>query len=336
MRYIRGKLSYIILGIIIIIGLIISIVILNNRDVNDMSISFNVSGNMQNLGCLSIYVDEVGTGYEYSFDNGRTWQSSNYGAIYQNGKTTIYVRDNMERIIFKKEININSFDNDAPIIKTDFDMKISKNSEANLLKGVSATLNGNGILDKVKTTIIEENDNEILVSYFVQNDDKKCYLIRNMKIDSSIKDEQIIIKPLSSTKWTWPTNSNYSITRGYGSGHSGIDIYGTGRSSPIYAARGGEVVDITSNSSSGYYIILKHDNGYYTRYAHLQNTDGNDKLGKTSSATKYISIGQTVKAHDIIGEIGCSGTCTGAHLHFEIWEGEPFKGKSYNPLKFFK
>ena len=140
--------------------------------------------------------------------------------------------------------------------------------------------------------------------------------------------------------WTWPTNFPYKISSRYGWRwgrlHSGVDIYGTGRGSPIYAARDGVVTNITSNSSSGYFVIIKHDNGYYTRYAHMQNVNGNDRLGGIGSATKYITIGQRVKAHDLIGEMGSSGGSTGVHLHFAIWYGFPYRGgTALNAMQFY-
>ena len=123
--------------------------------------------------------------------------------------------------------------------------------------------------------------------------------------------------------WVWPTDSPYQISNGYGGSkdnfHDGVDIYGPKRGSSVYAARSGVVAEIGSNSTSGYYVTIKHDDGYYTRYAHLQNTSGNDKLGLLNSATKYITVGGRVNAHQIIGEIGNSGHSTGVHLHFEIW-----------------
>ena len=140
-------------------------------------------------------------------------------------------------------------------------------------------------------------------------------------------------------EWLWPTNRPYSISSPYGwrwgRFHSGVDIFVGGRGSPVYSARAGEVVSITSNSSSGFYVVIKHDNGYYTRYAHMQNTKGNDSLRGTSSATKYIQVGQRVSAHQVIGEVGSSGSSTGPHLHFEIWYGVPFQGQSYNPMSFY-
>ena len=140
-------------------------------------------------------------------------------------------------------------------------------------------------------------------------------------------------------EWLWPTNRPYSISSHYGwrwgRMHSGVDIYVGGRGSPIYSARAGVVTSITSDGSSGFYVIIKHDNGYYTRYAHMQNTRGNDSLSGTSSATKYIKQGQRVAAHQVIGEVGSSGGSTGPHLHFEIWNGVPYRSQSFNPLTFY-
>lgn len=140
-------------------------------------------------------------------------------------------------------------------------------------------------------------------------------------------------------EWLWPTNFPYMISSRFGwrwgKMHRGIDICGPGRGSPIYAARGGVVVDIKSDGSSGYYVTIQHDNGFYTRYAHLQNTNGNDRLGLTNSATKYVYVGKRVNAHDVIGEMGSSGGSTGVHLHFEIWDGPPFVAQCFNPLLYY-
>ena len=187
---------------------------------------------------------------------------------------------------------------------------------------------------------MEERNNELLVSYVVHSDVKRCYIVRKIGVEKGGTIKGIIGYKQSSNKWEWPTKSGYYISSNYGwrnkKFHSGVDIAGLKRGSPIYAARSGVVTQVTSNSSSGYYVVIKHDNGYYTRYAHMQNTSGNDKLGKSSSANKYVFVGLRVSAKDIIGEIGSSGNSTGPHLHFEIWNGKPFVSKSFNPLNFYK
>ena len=170
----------------------------------------------------------------------------------------------------------------------------------------------------------------------------KAYIVSSEEIKPAVN--KIVIKggkqaPRGDGEWTWPTNFPYSISSRYGWRwgrlHAGVDIIGTGRGSPIYAARAGVVTSISSGASSGFFVIIKHDNGYYTRYAHMQNTAGNDKLSGTHSATKYIHEGQWVSAHQVIGEMGSSGSSTGTHLHFEIWNGIPYQAQSFNPLLFY-
>ena len=171
---------------------------------------------------------------------------------------------------------------------------------------------------------------------------KYYYKIRSYEYDSEY-DYTIYSSYVSFEytvrEWFWPTKTSYSISSPYGyrSGrlHSGVDLYVGGRGVPIYAARDGIITEITSNSSSGFYVIIKHDNGYYTRYAHMQNTGGNDNLTGISSATKYIEVGQRVSAREQIGEVGSSGNSTGPHLHFEIWDGVPFQAESYDPMLFY-
>ena len=82
-------------------------------------------------------------------------------------------------------------------------------------------------------------------------------------------------------------------------------------------------------------VTIKHDNGYYTQYGHMQNVKGNDRKGYEGSATKYIKVGDRVRAHQVIGEMGSSGSSTGVHLHFEIWDGPPYQATYFNPLLFY-
>lgn len=183
------------------------------------------------------------------------------------------------------------------------------------------------------TQKVKMMNGEIINAYIVSSEELKPVVNR------------VVVKggkqtPRGDGEWSWPTNFPYTITSRYGYRwgklHAGIDIYVGGRGSPIYAARAGVVTDISSNGASGFYVTIKHDNGYYTRYAHMQNTAGNDSLRGTSSATKYISVGQRVSAHQVIGEIGSSGGSTGPHCHFEIWNGPPWGGgQTFNPLLFY-
>ncbi len=109
------------------------------------------------------------------------------------------------------------------------------------------------------------------------------------------------------TRWSWPTLSGLVIS-GYGwrwgRMHSGIDIadhVGT----PVLAAADGQVKRASwHHNGYGYLVELTHPDGSLTRYAH------NSRI--------LVKPGQAVRRGQVISEIGCTGICTGPHLHFEI------------------
>lgn len=127
--------------------------------------------------------------------------------------------------------------------------------------------------------------------------------------------------------WSWPTKTPYSISSpfGYrwGALHDGIDIYGPGYGSPIYAANNGVVQTVGTKWDNGNYIVINHNNGYYTMYAHL--------------ASFYVQQGQVVNAGQLIGGMGQTGWATGTHLHFGVFQGGyPYAGGyAINPLLLF-
>ena len=126
--------------------------------------------------------------------------------------------------------------------------------------------------------------------------------------------------------WAWPTRTPYVITSNFGwrwgTLHDGMDISGTGLGSPIYAANDGVVVVAGYTSINGNYIIINHNNGYYTLYAHMQRL--------ISKKGDIVSIGQQ------IGTMGSTGFSTGPHLHFAVWKGYPYRGGvALNPLSIY-
>ncbi len=119
----------------------------------------------------------------------------------------------------------------------------------------------------------------------------------------------------STASWGWPTNSGYTFSSYYGyrlavfgegNFHSGIDIAGTGYGSNVYAANNGVIETMKYTYSYGNYIIINHNNGFYTVYAHMSGFGPN------------LSVGSTVSRGQVIGYVGSSGWATGPHLHYEI------------------
>lgn len=85
--------------------------------------------------------------------------------------------------------------------------------------------------------------------------------------------------------------------------HNGID-YGIPSGTLLHAPADGKITKSWYDGNGGNQILIKHDNGLTTGYAHL------NKAIKTT--------GQTVKAGEIFAESGNTGRSTGAHLHFTL------------------
>jgi murein DD-endopeptidase MepM/ murein hydrolase activator NlpD len=108
--------------------------------------------------------------------------------------------------------------------------------------------------------------------------------------------------PSGSGKFAWPAQGY--LSQRFWSGHGGIDIANrTGV--PILAADTGYVVQAGRDTwGYGNQVLVDHGNGYYTRYAHLQKI--------------HVKAGDSVSKNQQIGTMGCTGRCTGPHLHFEV------------------
>lgn len=100
--------------------------------------------------------------------------------------------------------------------------------------------------------------------------------------------------------------------------HRGIDIAAE-RGTPIYAAASGTVRIRTYSSSYGYYIVIDHDNGYSTLYAHA------------TALSDSVRVGSNVVRGQVIAWVGSTGFSTGPHLHWEVSRS----GTLINPLNFF-
>jgi len=113
----------------------------------------------------------------------------------------------------------------------------------------------------------------------------------------------------------WPVNGTmwWGFGPRWGSFHKGLDI-GAGYGTPVVAAASGQVVLATSGGGYGNYVIVRHGDGLETLYAHLSEI--------------YVSLGQYVGQGEILGAVGCTGWCTGNHLHFEVYAG----GAPVNPV----
>lgn len=142
-----------------------------------------------------------------------------------------------------------------------------------------------------------------------------------------IKGSKVIPNVGNVGVWSWPTARPYCITSQYGwrwgKLHEGLDISCSGCGSPIYAANNGTVEIATYTWPNGNYVIINHNNGYYSLYAHMSSI--------------LVKKGQVVQMGDKIGTMGETGYATGCHLHFSISRGYPYRGdyQFYNPGSFY-
>ena len=125
--------------------------------------------------------------------------------------------------------------------------------------------------------------------------------------------------PVSEEGFIWPLAGPVTSPYGprWGRMHTGIDIDGvTGE--PVVASAEGKVVLAANYSGYGNAVMVDHGNGFTTLYGHLSSID--------------VDAGDEVQQGQVVGGVGCTGSCTGDHLHFEIRiDGTPLDPLPYLP-----
>lgn len=117
--------------------------------------------------------------------------------------------------------------------------------------------------------------------------------------------------PTGGGQFLWPAAG--PVTSGYGYRthpifgdtrfHAGIDI-GAAYGAPVISADAGSVIFAGVTSGYGNSIVIDHGGGLASTYNHL--------------ASFLVSPGQAVARGVQVGTVGCTGYCTGPHLHFEV------------------
>ena len=137
-------------------------------------------------------------------------------------------------------------------------------------------------------------------------------------VDKIVHNGTKVIPSRGTGSFVWPTNGGY-ISSGmgsrWGSYHRGIDIARPSNYT-IKAADNGTVTFVGWDGSYGRKIVINHNNGFQTVYAHLSSIN--------------VRVGQVVSAGSAIGVMGSTGRSTGVHLHFEVIKN----GGIVNPLTY--
>ena len=100
--------------------------------------------------------------------------------------------------------------------------------------------------------------------------------------------------------------------------HSGIDVAVLGTNA-VHAAQSGVVTAVgylDGYAGYGHVVRIRHPGRATTLYAHL--------------ASASVRVGEHVERGELIARAGCTGSCTGPHLHFEL----RIAGRLVDPLKF--
>lgn len=115
-----------------------------------------------------------------------------------------------------------------------------------------------------------------------------------------------------------PAN-RFGAPRG-GRAHMGHDIFAT-EGTPLAAVHDGRVTAKQYQAGgAGNYVVIRGEDGLDSVYMHMRTPA---KVGD----------GDRVRSGDKIGEVGCTGSCTGSHVHFELWTPHWYDGgKAFDPL----
>ncbi|MER2038178.1 MAG: M23 family metallopeptidase [Solibacillus sp.] len=127
-----------------------------------------------------------------------------------------------------------------------------------------------------------------------------------------------VIPSVGTGTFAWPANGGYissQMGHRWGRYHYGIDIARPSNYT-IKASDNGVVKTAGKHSTYGNYVVIDHNNGYESLYAHLSKID--------------VTVGQVVEQGSAIGVMGSTGRSTGTHLHFEIHKN----GAEVNPLAY--
>ena len=109
-----------------------------------------------------------------------------------------------------------------------------------------------------------------------------------------------------TTLWVEPSRTYEGIT--YAHFHEGVDIAGAW-AAPVVAPERGRVVFVGRMPDGAEVVVLAHDDGLVSLYAHLD----------AYASPPPVAAGDEVAAGERIGTVGLTGITTGEHLHWAVW-----------------
>jgi len=144
----------------------------------------------------------------------------------------------------------------------------------------------------------------------------------NARMDRLTDLQGLVVKlPLDKPVPVYEINSGFGVRKDPFTGqiaqHLGLDM-GAEYKSPVASTGEGKIVYAGWDGSYGRLVEIDHGMGLLTRYGHLNRIN--------------VREGDHVVRGTIVGQLGCSGRCSGPHVHYEV----VVNGRPVNPLKFLK
>ena len=288
--------------------------------------SYLLYGDKIETSTVKASVDDTVTGLAYK--NGISIEefflsnpsfTSIYNMFYE-GQPIVITKLNPKVSLIVEETQVEDKSTDYKIVEK-YDNNMIKGEEKVEQKGENGVMRVHQTVQKINGTISYVN---LISNETIKNSKDKIVLVGTKDIPNVG----------STSSWGWPTPSGYTITSYFGYRaspfgwgrelHSGLDIAGVGYGAPVYATNNGTIVTRTYHYSYGNYIIIDHNNGYWSLYGHMSRFQNGFSVGST------VSRGQT------IGYVGSTGSATGPHLHFEIRVGKNLFKSVTDPLPYLR
>ncbi|MBD5164290.1 peptidoglycan DD-metalloendopeptidase family protein [Helicobacter sp.] len=194
----------------------------------------------------------------------------------------------------------------------DFRREVRKNDKLAIIYERKYRLGKNFGSPNIKASILNVGNRH---QYVVRHEDGQFYDLKGNNMSKYLLTIPLNYKRISS---------HFSMGRkhpilGYKRPHLGTD-YAAPRHTSIRAAGKGKVIFAGTKGGYGKTVIIQHENGYKTLYAHMQKIN------------RKIHTGTYVKQGEQIGTVGSTGLSTGPHLHFGLYKN----GNAVNPIKHLK
>jgi murein DD-endopeptidase MepM/ murein hydrolase activator NlpD len=115
--------------------------------------------------------------------------------------------------------------------------------------------------------------------------------------------------------------------------HAGIDIFAE-KGVPVLAVGNGVVEKMGVERLAGQYVVVRHDNGWRSKYLHLNNDTPGTEDGLALGYEEGLAVGDRVVAGTVIGYVGNSGNAesTAPHLHFSLHQPDRLPVNPYRAL----